>query len=375
MAGGGADEEQGDDEPALPAGSEHHGRAEELGGDRDGERARSEACIEHRLELRLSEGEGVGRPDPEQAQSQSAGDIPGRGRQAADDAPHGRDGGREDPRADSPEQTDHRGDCQVAGREWAEVVEGPDGPDAETAQPEVDAVAAEGADDRRDERLVVLQAASMEDLQGEERGAQRGSEQHREARGHAGDRQDACVEHRPLQSSGDDRADGAGGLHERRLGSHGRPGGDAQQRRGDQRPQPPDTLRATDDVDVVDEQLDVAGLAAEPGDERDRGPDGHQDGELRGRRVVLRPEDGGQEVEQADVRRADESTEHADEHRGRAESAPEPDRGRAEQVAEGEWAHRKIVARHVVARQSEPPRDGRFDLRGPLGTSRYMIYY
>lgn len=58
----------------------------------------------------------------------------------------------------------------------------------------------------------------------------------------------------------DQRADCAGGLHQWRLRAHAGTRGDAQERRGDQGSKRPHILRAAEDVDVVHEQLGVAGF-------------------------------------------------------------------------------------------------------------------
>ena len=53
-----------------------------------------------------------------------------------------------------------------------------------------------------------------------------------------------------------------------------------------QRPQRADVLGAAQHVDVVDQQLDVARLAEQPGDQGDGAADGHEDGQLHEASVV-----------------------------------------------------------------------------------------
>ena len=105
--------------------------------------------------------------------------------------------------------------------------------------------------------------------------------------------------------------------------------------------------RAADDVDVVDEQLDVAGLTADPRDQRDRSADRHQDRELRPGGVLVRSEQGRKAMQGGDVRRADEPAEDADDHGRGAEPFPEPDRRGAQDLAQGWWSHINIVSRYV----------------------------
>ena len=61
-------------------------------------------------------------------------------------------------------------------------------------------------------------------------------------------------------------------------------------------------------MDVVDEQLDVAGLAGQPGDEGDRGAGGHEDGQLRQTTAVAGAEHLLQPVEGSHVRSSGETT-------------------------------------------------------------------
>ena len=69
----------------------------------------------------------------------------------------------------------------------------PDRFEAEPAERRRHGVPAQCADRRRHERLVVLEAATVRDLEGEDRRAERGAEQHGEACRHARDRQCADV--------------------------------------------------------------------------------------------------------------------------------------------------------------------------------------
>ena len=73
-----------------------------------------------------------------------------------------------------------------------------------------------------------------------------------------------------------------------------------------------DVLGAAQDVDVVDHQLDVTGLAPDARDDRHCNPYRDQDCQLEERSMAVRSEDRGQRMEQADIAGTDDPTEDAD---------------------------------------------------------------
>ncbi len=262
-------------------------------------------------------------------------------------------------------RADHDGHDQVAAVQGADRAERPHRLDAGAAEGDEHAVAAERADDGRQQGLVVLQAAPVQDLEGEQGRPEGGSEQHGEAGRHAGDGEDAHVGPVPAEPGADPGAERPGALHQRRLRAHGAARGHAQQRRGDQGSQAAGVLGAAEHVDVVDEQLDVAGLARQPGDQRDGRPHGHEDGELDHATVVPGPEHALQDVQGGDVGRADEATPDPDGHDGRAEAVADVHHGVGDGPA-GEGAagdgrtHRNIVVRYVMG-DDPPGRDQEVD--------------
>ena len=76
---------------------------------------------------------------------------------------------------------------------------------------------------------------------------------------------------------------------------------DAQERRGDQGSKRPHILRAAEDVDVVHEQLGVAGFPPGSGDQRHRSADGHHDAQLHRGGMVVGAHHVGQHMKHADV--------------------------------------------------------------------------
>ena len=146
----------------------------------------------------------------------------------------------------------------------------------------------------------------MEDLEGEDRRAERRSEQHREAGGHPGDGQDAEVAAVEVVAARDPAPERAGGLHERRLRADRAAGRDPDDRHRDERPQVADVVASAADVDVVDEQLDVAGIAEQPGQHRDHEPGRGEDAELGPAVPVGRSEELGEAAQRPDERRARE---------------------------------------------------------------------
>jgi hypothetical protein len=100
---------------------------------------------------------------------------------------------REDRRTQRADNTHAHGGEQIDGVEGPDLWERPDRLDAGSTQAQIHGVPAEGTEDSGQQCLVVLQAATVKDLEGEQRRSERRAEQDRERGGHPGDREYAHV--------------------------------------------------------------------------------------------------------------------------------------------------------------------------------------
>ena len=101
----------------------------------------------------------------------------------------------------------------------------------------------------------------MQDLEGEDRRAERRAEQHGEPCGHPGDREHPRLANAELAAPPHPGPDRTGGLHQRCLRADRAPRADPEQRDRDQCAQVAEVATPAAHVDVVDEQLDVPGIA------------------------------------------------------------------------------------------------------------------
>jgi hypothetical protein len=185
---------------------------------------------------------------------------------------------------------------------------------AHVVDDQIDDVARQGADDGGEERLVVLQAATVQDLEGEDGRAERRAEQHGEPGRHAGDGEDAGVDNRYVQTPGQPRTQPTGGLHQWSLRAHAATGCDAQQRDGDQGAQVADVLGAAEDMDVVYEQLHIAGRPEDLCQDAHTQPDPREDEQVHPVGGMAGPKPAFKQLEGCYVRGADEPAGHSDRH-------------------------------------------------------------
>ena len=199
----------------------------------------------------------------------------------------------------------------------------------------------------------------MQDLQREDRRAERCAEQDGEPGGHPRDRQDAQLVAAEVEAARDPASDGTRRLHERRLGTDRAPGGDPDDRDRDQRAQVADVVAAAGHVDVVDEQLDVAGVAEHAGQDPDQESDGREHAECAPPRPVRRADQVGQAAQRPD-------------ERGTGEPRCEPDGDHVDEEVRAH-AYEQIQTRRRGSRRPAPARPGGEEVgHGPLRASATM---
>ena len=114
-----------------------------------------------------------------------------------------------------------------------------------------------------------------------------------------------------------------------------------------------DVLGAAEHMDVVDQQLDIARLTADPGDESDRPTDADEDGQLHERGVVLRSHEVLEAVEHGHVGGPHQTARNADGHDGGAQPATDVDDGARQRSTVDGGLHRHIVTRYVCANAAD----------------------
>ena len=164
----------------------------------------------------------------------------------------------------------------------------PDRFQAEPAERRRHGVAAQRTDRRRHERLVVLEAAAMRDLEREDRRAERRAEQHAESGRHAGDRQRAHVVRFESVRVSPTRVasvpvvvtSGASGPSVPPVPTESSEIGISDRRRPSDPPPCRPVIGHPLHVDVADEQLDVGRATEHPDEHRDQHTDDGEHGDV-----------------------------------------------------------------------------------------------